>query len=113
MTESLYVYQGYTGIWRHIDCNDLAGLSVHPGLHAYINETQRNVTPLFLACLRKNYSIVSFLLQNGADPNVYCRDVTPLYLCCLYAGVKAELTLPFLLFSFFFEIGSINSKKNP
>ncbi|PRP81625.1 serine/threonine-protein phosphatase 6 regulatory ankyrin repeat subunit A-like protein [Planoprotostelium fungivorum] len=35
-----------------------------------INEKQRGVTPLFLACQRKYPTMIHYLLQAGADPNI-------------------------------------------
>ncbi len=68
--ESYAIYKHYKSIWKEIDNNNMVALSNHPHLGTRINEKERGLTPLFLACMRKNYDIIHFLLQWGADPNV-------------------------------------------
>ena len=67
-----------------------------------INEKQNGNTPLFLACLRRNFQIVEFLLSVGADPNIgkfyfsnpmiisyvsECKNATPLFVAILKGEV--------------------------
>lgn len=82
---NLYSYNHFHGIWKEIDNGNLEKLANHPNLLTSIDLKEQNVTPLFLACQRKNPSIIHFLLQSGADPNIECKGVTPLYLSCLYS----------------------------
>eukprot|EP01130_Rhizamoeba_saxonica_P015040 TRINITY_DN6669_c0_g1_i2.p1 TRINITY_DN6669_c0_g1~~TRINITY_DN6669_c0_g1_i2.p1 ORF type:complete len:548 (-),score=82.90 TRINITY_DN6669_c0_g1_i2:35-1678(-) len=50
-----------------------------------INEKQKGLTPLHLACLRKSpIGVVEHFLENGADPNIICKKRTPAYLVTLY-----------------------------
>jgi ankyrin repeat protein len=84
--DSLRYYRYFKGIWRDIDNDNLTKLANHPNLQHDLNLKQQGVTPLFLACQRKNDPIIHFLLQAGADPNIECKGITPLYLCCLYGG---------------------------
>lgn len=87
MTEN-YIYKHYKSIWRDVDNGNAHRLAVHPDLQEKINEKNQGSTPLFLACMRKNYPIVCFLLEMGADPNIECKGITPLYLACLYAETE-------------------------
>jgi len=83
-SQHLHVYDHYESIWREIDNGNYYGLATHPDLNTRINDVEKGHTPLFLACLRKQYEIAYLLLQSGADPNIVCKGVTPLYLSCLY-----------------------------
>eukprot|EP01122_Echinamoeba_exundans_P003563 TRINITY_DN13646_c0_g1_i1.p1 TRINITY_DN13646_c0_g1~~TRINITY_DN13646_c0_g1_i1.p1 ORF type:complete len:632 (-),score=124.81 TRINITY_DN13646_c0_g1_i1:68-1963(-) len=80
----LAAYRSYNGLWRDIDENDYYKLTQRQNIQEDINEKQQGVTPLYLACLRKNTNIMQFLLSNGADPNLMSRNRTPLYLATLY-----------------------------
>jgi ankyrin repeat protein len=74
-------YRHFYGIWHEIDNNNIDSLINHPKLFETMNEKQQGLTPLHLACLRKNKAIVQFLLSSGADPNISCYQRTPLYTC--------------------------------
>jgi hypothetical protein len=69
---SLHVYQFYDGLWRDIDNDNLNALSFYEDLETLVNtrDLTRGYTPLHLACVKKNYDIICFLLQWGADPNI-------------------------------------------
>eukprot|EP01119_Soliformovum_irregulare_P022792 TRINITY_DN785_c0_g1_i1.p1 TRINITY_DN785_c0_g1~~TRINITY_DN785_c0_g1_i1.p1 ORF type:complete len:573 (+),score=172.57 TRINITY_DN785_c0_g1_i1:60-1778(+) len=88
IASNYHAYTQYKSIWNDIDNNASHRLATHPDLLTKINDKERDCTPLWLAVTKKNLTIVSFLLQLGADPNIECRTTTPLYIACLHAETQ-------------------------
>eukprot|EP01117_Protostelium_nocturnum_P016633 TRINITY_DN6632_c0_g1_i1.p1 TRINITY_DN6632_c0_g1~~TRINITY_DN6632_c0_g1_i1.p1 ORF type:complete len:601 (-),score=154.37 TRINITY_DN6632_c0_g1_i1:89-1891(-) len=82
---NLYSYRHFRGLWQDVDNGNLENVANFSLLSEQIDLKQQNVTPLFLACQRKDPSMIHFLLQSGANPDIECKGVTPLYLCTLYS----------------------------
>lgn len=62
-----YIARKYTSIWNEIERQNIIQLSTHPDLILNLNQKQFDRTPLFLACQRKSFDMVHFLLHTGEN----------------------------------------------